>query len=137
MNLYLVKNTVTGEYLEYDNEMGAEWRELEFATFFHRRDEAEYHAKNFNRQEPDGCVVEPWHAFKDHARYEDYPPAMAIVYGYDWEGLYHDGELVEQGHELNAYQALTACGYTVVMRPMSDEWMQAGGLPKHLEDVKE
>lgn len=139
MKLYIVKNTVTGKYLHLEHCHIVRWVEIDGAAIYRTFDDAT-DAGQYAFHYSDGLLpftVEEWHAYKEHPRYEDYPPAMAIVYGSDWEGLYHDGELVEQGHTISAYQALRACGYTVNMRRVSDEWMQAGGLPKNLEDVKE
>lgn len=65
------------------------------------------------------------------------------VFGSDWCGLYANGELVMEGHSMNALDVLewvrdedVAIGSIATMQA-DDAWLEErGDLPKHIRDVK-
>lgn len=63
-------------------------------------------------------------------------PDAVIVLGDDWEGLYLDGKLVEEGHSLDARMTLEAVGYDVKTMEADAEWLtDRGRLPDKLDEV--
>lgn len=56
----------------------------------------------------------------------------------DWEGIYLDGKLVDQGHSLDLVQTLKRLGIDVrVVEPSHDWLMSRGRLPDTLDEVVE
>lgn len=57
----------------------------------------------------------------------------------DWEGLYVDGRLVSQGHEVRLEAILAAFGIPPIPSVWTDdEWLaEVGELPSYLSDVKQ
>lgn len=63
---------------------------------------------------------------------------IVIVSGDDWEGLYIDGKIVDQGHRLRLEEVLRLLGFDVDCKEADNEWLeQYGNLPDKLKDVKE
>ena len=65
---------------------------------------------------------------------------ISIVNGGDWEGIYFDGELQNQGHSLDIEVILEALkGRTITsvdFFDLDDEWMEdQGWLPNNIQDV--
>jgi hypothetical protein len=55
----------------------------------------------------------------------------------DWDGLYHDGKLVTEGHSLSVREVLTLLGFRVEEKEASEGWLEDhGSLPKNLKDVQ-
>lgn len=52
----------------------------------------------------------------------------------DWEGVYMNGQLLEEGHSIDGCQMLDALGISYGFRESS--LGDAGSLPNKLEDVK-
>lgn len=63
-------------------------------------------------------------------------PKMTIVQGDDWEGLYVDGKLVEETHQIDwRARWVKLMGAETVEADY--EWLEnRGTLPENLEDVK-
>lgn len=63
-------------------------------------------------------------------------PAIVFVSGDDWEGMYLDGELVDEGHSLNVFKVLEKLGLAHEIRDLDSEWIEErGSLPDYLKDV--
>lgn len=58
-----------------------------------------------------------------------------FVYGEDWEGVYIDGKLLEDGHSINPRDLLSNLGYQIESFDVNQQWLEDNGLPKHLENV--
>jgi len=56
----------------------------------------------------------------------------------DWEGVYADGKIVEQGHSVNLCQLLRGLGFTVENQYVPDEELDAFGnsFPESLEEFE-
>lgn len=55
----------------------------------------------------------------------------------DWYGLYKDGKLVMEDHELSASQVLNALGIVIEHREAKEDWVEnRGNFPVLLKDVK-
>jgi len=64
-------------------------------------------------------------------------PSVAIVDGDDWQGLYFDGHLVEQGHHIRLDDIFKHLGIPLKTVYPNQEWMETrGNLPRRLDDVK-
>lgn len=62
---------------------------------------------------------------------------IVIVRGDDWDGLFADGELLLEGHSLDARQVLEALGIPVRSLIVNEEWMESmGRFPERLEEVE-
>ena len=64
---------------------------------------------------------------------------ITFVRGDDWEGIYLDGELLNEGHSVNVVSLLMKLGYTI--KPgiylKEYEWEAIGNsCPEKLEDIK-
>jgi hypothetical protein len=62
-----------------------------------------------------------------------------IVYGEegDWEGLYIDGKLVYEGHEIPRHVLFEKMGIQCTDRQCADGWLEErGNLPNKLSEVK-
>jgi len=67
------------------------------------------------------------------------PVHVGLFYSgsYDWVGLYRNGELVYEGHELEPETLLSKLGYEYEKREGSDTLEEYGGrCPKDWEDVR-
>jgi len=54
----------------------------------------------------------------------------------DWEGLYKDGVLKEEGHRIPLHRLLDELGIEYNIRWVDDEWMEdRGNLPQNLSEV--
>jgi hypothetical protein len=64
-------------------------------------------------------------------------PQIAFVDGDDWEGLYLNGKLVKEGHNIRTDDLLCYLGFDAEYLYADDEWLaEQGRLPENLEDVK-
>ena len=66
-------------------------------------------------------------------------PVITFVSNYDdWEGVYIDGKLFEEGHDADWLRVLEHLGHRIADSIYADtEWLQArGSLPKDIKDVK-
>lgn len=55
----------------------------------------------------------------------------------DWQGLYIDGKLVMENHQLSIYEILDAIGIDYKYIEADDEWLaNRGSLPEKLSQVK-
>lgn len=62
---------------------------------------------------------------------------ITIVTSNDWQGLYADGKLLDEGHYVRLDDALRLLGHDVEGYEIDNEWMEnEGGLPNDLKDVK-
>ena len=63
---------------------------------------------------------------------------VTIVRGDNWEGIYLDGKLIDQGHTIDWYTVLTQhfeC--YVALEEADDEWLsEEGALPNDLVDCQ-
>ena len=65
-------------------------------------------------------------------------PNVAIVEADDWAGLYLDGKLIEQGHDIRIDDLLRHLGIKAEILWANDEWLnKLGGLPTNLEEVQQ
>lgn len=63
--------------------------------------------------------------------------ATIIDNGDDWVGIYIDGKLVTQGHQINPRELLKQLGYFVESLEPDYDWLDGEGyLPEDLKDVK-
>lgn len=63
---------------------------------------------------------------------------IALVDGDDWKGLYIDGKLVMENHQLSVYDILDAISIKYKYVPVDEDWLMARGhLPDKLSEVKE
>lgn len=63
---------------------------------------------------------------------------FSYVDGDDWNGLYKDGKLIWQGHNITTYRLLELIGAEVDYKEADGDWlMDRGDLPVKLEDVTE
>lgn len=63
---------------------------------------------------------------------------ITIARGNDWIGLYDDGRLVTQGHNLILDNMLRHFGHEVKSIDVDQEWLEdRGDLPDNLAEVKE
>jgi hypothetical protein len=53
----------------------------------------------------------------------------------DWTGLYVDGRLKIDGHNLSAAGVLEALDIDYDLRRVSGEWLEVHGLPDYVDDV--
>jgi hypothetical protein len=62
---------------------------------------------------------------------------VTYVVGNDWEGLYVDGEIVNQGHTLRLQDLAEALKIDLHTVEPDDEWLgKVGHLPQKLSKVK-
>ncbi len=64
---------------------------------------------------------------------------LIIIRGDDWEGIYYNGKLLEQGHSIQFDKVLEKLGYIVKSNYIENEndWEQLGwALPENIEDVQ-
>lgn len=55
----------------------------------------------------------------------------------DWEGLYRDGHLLDEGHSLRLDKILELLGFEVEEKEAAQDWLEnEGSLPQDLEKVK-
>lgn len=60
-----------------------------------------------------------------------------IIQGDDWVGVYIDGKLITQGHQINSRELLRELGYFVEFFEPDYDWLDGeGSLPDDLQDVK-
>lgn len=64
---------------------------------------------------------------------------LVLVTNYDdWEGLYIDGELVLEGHEVRKEEMFEKLGINYTEVEAAEGWLESiGRLPKKLSDVEE
>ena len=64
---------------------------------------------------------------------------LVLVTNYDdWEGLYVDGELVLEGHQIRKEEMFTILGINYTEVETAEGWLESRGkLPKKLSDVEE
>ena len=66
---------------------------------------------------------------------------LTIAYSDDWEGLYKDGELMYQGHEVDRHELLAAIGRPDIVLDyfsVEGDWPQEyGEFPETLDEVKQ
>lgn len=56
----------------------------------------------------------------------------------DWEGLYIDGKLVQEGHVIQKDELLRHFGITLDTVEVAPDWLEdRGGFPEKLSDVEE
>lgn len=68
---------------------------------------------------------------------EKVAPVITLVAADDWQGLYIDGELGIEGHQLTAAEVLAALGIELLVKWVDEEWLERRGeLPKKMKDVK-
>lgn len=60
---------------------------------------------------------------------------IVIARGDDWEGLYVDGELLEEGHAISLEDALESLGFDVNVMWCQNFLDSIGGLPKNVAEV--
>ena len=62
---------------------------------------------------------------------------LTIVTNYDdWEGLYIDGKLVDEDHQLQLKNILKILGHDVEVKKCNSNWIcDQGSLPDNLDDV--
>jgi hypothetical protein len=64
-------------------------------------------------------------------------PKVAFVDGDDWQGVYIDGKLQEQGHHIRIDELLRLLGIDGEQIYADDDWLaKRGGLPPDLDEVK-
>lgn len=62
---------------------------------------------------------------------------VVIVSGDNWEGIYINGVLITEGHDLTAGDALASIGIHYSELGADAEWLNAeGSLPSFLKDVQ-
>ena len=65
-------------------------------------------------------------------------PFVTLVKADDWAGLYLDGKLIEQGHDIRIDDLLRHLGIKAEILWANDEWLnKLGGLPTNLEEVQQ
>jgi len=65
-------------------------------------------------------------------------PAITLVDGDDWEGLYLDGKLVQEGHHVRLEDIFRHLGIEANFVYPDTEWLEArGNLPENLREVRE
>lgn len=73
----------------------------------------------------------------DELGYNIFVP-YTFVQSDDWEGLYYQGNLIAEGHSLNARDVLDALDFRYNTKEANPNWLEErGDLPKLLKDVKE
>lgn len=64
------------------------------------------------------------------------PRAITLVRGDDWQGLYVDGRLVNEGHRILEEDFARALGVEVTFQRADEGWLEdRGDLPRQLTDV--
>jgi hypothetical protein len=63
---------------------------------------------------------------------------LTLVTNYDdWEGLYLDGEMIEQGHKINWEDVLSYLNFNLETKEADYDWLaDEGALPEKIEDCK-
>lgn len=64
---------------------------------------------------------------------------LTIVSGEDWEGIYYNNQLIDQGHSINWRNVLEHFGYTIKSKSIDSEeqWEILGwNLPNQLSEVE-
>jgi hypothetical protein len=62
---------------------------------------------------------------------------ITLVYGEDWIGVYADGELLRQNHDVSVGEFCEALGWKVKHVAADPEWLERNGtLPQKLREVK-
>ena len=62
---------------------------------------------------------------------------IVIAYADDWSGLYIDGKLKMQGHDLDQRELIRALGFECDELEVDLEWMgKVGHLPKDIKEFK-
>lgn len=55
----------------------------------------------------------------------------------DWEGIYLDGRILDQGHQIDWETVLSSLGFTLETQDADYDWLaDEGCLPEKLEDCK-
>jgi len=66
------------------------------------------------------------------------PPTVTFVDGDDWQGLYLNGKLVEEGHCVRVDDILRRLGIACEQIYADDQWLaKRGSLPENRNDIKE
>jgi hypothetical protein len=64
-------------------------------------------------------------------------PRVILVCGDDWQGLYINGKLVEEGHNIPLDEIFKYLGIEGRSITVNDEWLQEQGrLPENLDEVE-
>lgn len=64
---------------------------------------------------------------------------LTIVSGEDWEGVYYNNQLIDQGHSINWRNVLEHFGYTIKSKSIDSEeqWEILGwNLPNNLSELE-
>jgi len=68
---------------------------------------------------------------------------ITIAMGHDWEGLYIDGQLADEGHSINLRDFVSHIQQrkqpieTAVFRDVDDDWLELQGVfPRDIKEVK-
>ena len=63
---------------------------------------------------------------------------LTIVTNYDdWEGVYLDGKIIDQGHSIDWKLVLSELGFTLDEQEADHDWLAYEGyLPEKIEDCK-
>jgi len=62
---------------------------------------------------------------------------LVIISGDDWEGIYIDGKLIDEGHSIDWRFVLKVLGYNISGTYIEDEeFWEIGNLPDKLEDLE-
>lgn len=65
-------------------------------------------------------------------------PLITFVSGDDWQGLYLDGELIEEGHRVDVADVLCHLGFACEQIYADNQWLaERGSLPENRNDIKE
>jgi hypothetical protein len=63
---------------------------------------------------------------------------LTLVTNYDdWEGIYIDGKILDQGHDINWKEVLSNLGFELKIQEADYDWLaEQGALPDKLENCK-
>lgn len=139
MKLYRIKDTATGLYYRhrYSQFRGGDWVGEDRATIWTKPGGASGAlgaVREKAKGKPDTFKIE---TATVHINWGD-EPRIAFVDADDWQGIYINGKLVREGHQIRQDDLLDILGIKAQYLYADDAWLaERGRLPEHLEEVVE
>jgi hypothetical protein len=142
MKFYMVRDKATGMWYK-KGQMGGTWVVQEFASVWTTPHGAVGAKANIDKHNAQACrsrlTCANWKPRNPETVALDTDrPTVGFVSCDDWQGLYINGKLVEQGHHIRIDDLLQHLGIECREIHPDDDWLvERGSLPENLEDVKQ
>ena len=144
MFFYMIRDTVTGLYYKWGTGFDSTWVDQDQASVWTTPAGPSaalgtIRLRN-HRMKKTGSFLRPenWKPAKPEVvKIGSRPPEIGFVSCDDWEGLYIDGKLVEQGHHIRIDDIFRHLRIKCQEIHPDDDWLvERGSLPENFEDVK-